>query len=251
MTFRRIKRGRYWSYELDGKRPRSFTTIIREGVPKPNLIDWAARMSAEYAADNLDDLLRLDRDAAVDTIKTAHRRNTNAAMAKGTEIHGIAEKLATGIDVEVPEPIAGYVDGYLRFVDEWKPQPHAIEVAVANRKWQYAGTADAVAHLDDMLVLLDIKTGGSGVWPETCLQVAAYRFAEVMLDRDGREVPMPQTDGGFALWLSDAGTYELLPLECGPDVFSAFVHASRVAEFMGRDKDDLIGLPRDPVGRPQ
>lgn len=243
MTFRRIRSGRYWRYDLDGRRALSVTKIISDGIPKPNLIDWAARSAAEYAADHLDEISPLERQAAVDLIKTAHRRTTTAAAAKGTEIHGIAQRLAAGEQADVPDTIAGYVDAYLRWLDDWQPEPIAIEFAIANRRWGYAGTGDELAGIQRQTALIDIKTGGSGVWPETCLQLAAYRNAEVMLSPAGIELPMPATDAGYALWLLDDGTYEFLPVESGPDIFKTFLHAIRIAEFQSRAKDDLIGLP--------
>jgi hypothetical protein len=243
-TFRRIQRGRWHSYELDGRRVPGVTTLIRDGIPKPNLVDWAARMSAEYAADHVDDIARLERGAAIDLIKNAHSRSRNFAAAKGTDIHAIAQRLAAGEPVEVADTIAGYVDAYLRFVEDWQPDTIALEAPVINRRWFYAGSFDLLCSLRGQLCsLVDIKTGGSGVWPETCLQIAAYRHAEAMLDADGREVPMPATDAGHALWLSDDGTYELLPVESGDDIFNVFLHVCHVAGFMARAKDDLIGLP--------
>jgi len=245
--FRRVKRGKWWSYELDGKRLPSVTTLISKGVPKPNLIDWAARAAAEWAADNVDDNSRLDRGPAVDVIKSAHSRSRNLAAAKGTDIHGIAQALAEVQVVDIPDTVAGYVDAYLAFLGDWQPDVVALEAAIVSKRWRYAGTFDLVAWLraihPDRPVLIDIKTGGSGVWPETCLQLAAYRHAEFYLDPAGNEQPMPATAGGYALWLGDDGTYELLPVQSDDDIFAAFLHAAHVATFCGREKDDLIGLP--------
>lgn len=245
MTFRAIKRGRWHSYELDGARIPSVTKLISDGMPKPNLIDWAARAAAEYAADHVDDIGRLDRDAAIDLIKSAHRRTTSAGAAKGADIHTVAQTLAAGGAVEVPEAIAGYVDAYVHFLEDWAPAVVAIEAPVVNRRWRYGGRFDVLEVLagHELPSLVDVKTGGSGVWPETCLQVAAYRAADTMLDPAGTEAPMPPTNGGYALWLADDGTYELMPLECGDDVFAVFLHVAHVAAFMDRDRDDLIGLP--------
>ena len=124
MTFRRVQRGKWHSYELDGQRIPAVTTLIRDGIPKPNLIDWAAQAAAEYAADHIDDIARLERDAAVDLIKNAHRRSRNFGAAKGTEIHGYAQALAAGAHVDVPENATGYVDAYLAFLDDWQPTVH-------------------------------------------------------------------------------------------------------------------------------
>jgi hypothetical protein len=245
MTFRRVQRGRWHSYELDGRRVPGVTTLIRDGLPKPNLIDWAAKDAAGIAHDRMDELARLERDAFVGAIVGEREGRRRTAGVKGTEIHDLARRLGDGETVAVPETVAGYVDAYLRFVEDWQPEPIAVEGPVANRRWRYGGSFDLLAHFRraGLISLVDIKTGGSGVWPETCLQIAAYRAAEVMLDVDGREVRMPHTDAGHALWLGDDGSYELLPIESGPDVFAVFLHVCHVAQFMTIAKDELIGLP--------
>jgi hypothetical protein len=199
-------------------------------------------MAAEYAADHLDEIAPLDRDAAVDLIKNASNRAKNFAAAKGTEIHNLAQRVTAGEPVEVPDAIAGYVDAYLAFLSDWSYQAIATEGSCASRRWQYAGAFDTMGTLAGQMAIIDIKTGGSGIWPETCLQVAAYRHAEITLDEGGREIPMPTVDAGYGLWLTDTG-YELLPLECGPDIFAVFLHAGHVTAFSDRKKDDLIGLP--------
>jgi len=247
VSFQRVQRGKGHSYQLDGVKLPGVTTLINGGVPKPALIDWAARVAAEFTADHVDELSRMgDRAAIVDLVKGAHRRSTNAAAAKGTEIHGLAQRLASGEAIDVPVEIEGYLDGYVAFVDDWAPEVIALEAPIVNRRWFYGGTFDMLARLRDGSVsLIDIKTGGSGVWPEACLQIAAYRAAESLLDADGHEVPMPATTAGHALHLKDDGSYELLPVESGPDIFAVFLHCAHVAGFTKRRKDDLIGLPLD------
>jgi hypothetical protein len=251
--FRRVKRGRWWSYQLDGRKLPSVTRLIGDGVPKPNLIDWAARAAAEWAADNVEKIAQLDRAAAIDVIKNAHNRSKNYGAAKGTDVHHIAQALALGEAVEVPEAITGYVDAYLAFLSEWSPEVLAVEAAIVSRRWCYAGTFDVLMNLPGITtaapVMVDVKTGGTGVWPETCLQLAAYRYADAYVDADNNEQPMVSTAGGYALWLADDGTYELLPVECGPDIFATFLHAAHVAAFAEREREELIGLPLE-VPRP-
>jgi hypothetical protein len=247
MSFRSIQRGKWHSYELDGQRIPSVTALISAGTPKPNLIDWAAKSAAEYAADNLDTLARLERDAIVDAIKTAHRRTTTAAALKGGEIHATCEQLLAGKTAEYPAEHEGYINSYMQWLEDWGPQVIAVEAPVCNRRWRYGGRFDLLAQLDGQQGIVDVKTGGSGVWPETCLQLAAYRAAETMLDPNNQEIPMPDTQMGWALWLRDDG-YELLPVECGFDVFAVFRHVAHVAAWMERakTKDNLIGLPLAP-----
>ena len=49
--------------------------------------------------------------------------------------------------------------------------------------------------------LLDLKTSRSGVYGETALQLAGYRFAEVYVDSGGVEQPMPEVDRCAVVWV--------------------------------------------------
>lgn len=243
MTFRRINRGKWHSYEDGGRKVPGVTTMIGKGTPKPNLIAWAARCAGECAADNLDLLATMDHAAVVDFVKGESDRRKNFAGVKGSQVHALAQRIAADEPVEVPEAISGYVDAYLAWMGDWQPEVLAVEAPVISRRWWYAGSFDLLARLPGELIsLIDIKTGGSGVWPETCLQIAAYRHAEVMLDGK-KEVPMPATGAGHALWLGQGGEYEFLPVASGEEEFATFLHVAYVAAFMGLDKEDLIGLP--------
>ena len=85
--------------------------------------------------------------------------------------------------MEVPEDLAGHVDCYLDFLERFDPEIILSEATVINRRWWYMGTLDLVCRIDGLgLCLLDIKTTRSGVFPESSLQLAAYRHAETWLD---------------------------------------------------------------------
>src|SRR4029077_590070 len=84
---------------------------------------------------------------------------------------------------------------------------------------------------------LDFKTG-SGVWIDFVLQLAAYRYAEFFVlagDVDDQGVavehPMPPVDATGIVHLRGDGSYELVPLEAGPEAFAVFGAAQQTAEF--------------------
>jgi len=243
VTLKRINAGRGHWYKIDGQKVDGVTTLISQGLPKPALPYWSARTVAEYVADNLDavtamaDMGRASMVAALKEVPWAAR---DRAAVRGTEVHGLGEQLLRGEEVEVPEHLAGHVESYVRFLDEWKPEPILIEAPVGHRRWRYAGTLDMVVRLPDgRQVLADIKTSASGIWPETAYQLAAYRHAEVYLDADGREQPMVPVDAGYAIWVRADG-YDVIPVECGERVFRDFLHIAWVARS-ARDNKNLIG----------
>ncbi len=240
MAFRKIKRGRNHSYvDDDGNKVPSVTTILSEGFPKPALVQWAARCAAERAVDmDPDEWLQLrasGRDTAVRTIKGAYVDMRDQAAARGTTVHSLAEKIMRGETVEVPEAVSGHVESALKFMDDWKIRPVLIERPVISYTWHYAGTFDLIGDTPDgRRILFDYKTGNSGIWPDTALQLAAYRFADHYLGTDDTtEVPM--TEVGItharAVWLRGDG-YDVIPLRADDKVFKAFLHVRSVARFI-------------------
>lgn len=228
----RTDRGRGHSYTVDGQRAPGATTIIGQVVAKPALTNWAARLVAEYVADKdaawLEEL-RLDgRDAMVSHLKRVPDRAKKAAALRGTDVHSLAERVIAGEELEETEelaPLWGHIESCVRFLDDWKISPVLVEGVVASRAHRYAGTVDLVAMLPNGdRALFDYKTGSSGVWPETALQLAAYRHAEAYLDNDGAEADMAGLNltAAYAVHLRADG-YEVLAVDTEP-AWEAFQH---------------------------
>jgi hypothetical protein len=225
---------------LDGEKVDSVTTVIGDGIPKPALVGWAANTTAGYAVDNWDELSGLGVAERLRTLEKARWNVTKAATARGTDVHKLAQRLAAGEEVQVPEPLTGHVDAYLQFVEDWQPREILVEVPVFNRAQRYAGTLDLIADLaDGNRWLLDLKTSGSGIWPETALQASAYRNAEFYLDADGREQPMPPVDFCGAVWLRADG-YDLHPVEADARAFRVFLYARQVAAFAKAPREEWV-----------
>lgn len=277
---KRMNHGRGHSYRLDGEKARGVTTIINEGVPKPALVAWAAGSVGEFVADRLQlkdghyladevvaDLRRigLERDRPIppeglprvkiaDGFKGLPYYDRDKAGGRGTEVHGLAQKLAEGQEISVPEELVGHVDAYLRFRDEWLPAEEQLELTVINRAVGYMGTLDLICYLeaDPELgrCLIDLKTNRSGPFGEVALQLAAYRYAETYLDENGDEQSMPEIDTCLALWVRADG-YELYPIEAGPAEFRMFRYVDQVAQFCttrSREvKGEALRLPAPAV----
>jgi hypothetical protein len=244
VSIQRIDRGTNHWYKIDGKKADGVTTLLSQGLAKPWLGNWAAKMVAEHVADNLHDVVGMEslgKDAIVAALKQTPWTKRDAAGARGTEVHNIAEKLIHGEEVDVPPEIEGYVTSCVRFLDEWKIEPIVTEATVASRKWNYCGTLDLVGKLPDGRVLLaDYKTSKSGIFAETVLQQAAYRYAEVYLDGD---VEKPVADLGITdcagVWITPHG-YEVFPLPSDERAFKDFLHVAWVARWAQQSKE-LIG----------
>lgn len=254
MTLQRINAGRGHWYKIDGQKVDGVTTLISQGLPKPAIPYWAARTVAEYVADNLDQVAAMGdmgRASIVATLKEVPWTKRDQAAAKGTEVHEIAERLAAGEEVDVPEHLTGYVESAVAFLDDYQVKAVRLEAPVGSRKWRYAGTADLLAdvRLPDGTTeraVLDYKTGASGIWPDVALQLAAYRNAEMYLDADDVEQDLTAlglSETAYAVWLRADG-YDVYPVHVGEQAFKTFQHLAWVA----RRTNDKTGVMKSWLG---
>lgn len=247
ITRRDTAKGHYYR-DAEGRRVPGVTTILSEGLPKTALINWAANATADAAVNRWDELAAMPPAARLKTLQGARYEDKDRAAKRGTEVHGFAERLALGETVQAPDEIAGHVEAYARFLDEFAVRPVHVEFSVASYQHGYAGTGDLIADITSAGVtrrlLLDIKTNRSGIYPETALQLAAYRFADVLIPADGPEVPMPPVDGCAAVHVRGDG-YSLIPVTAGPEQHRTFLYVNEIAKW-SKDSRDLVGAPVVP-----
>jgi len=238
----RKNHGRGHSYWIDGVKVPGITTILGKGIPKPQFVDAAAKTTAHYAIDYWDDLSAVNVSERLTRLLRARWESLGAASVRGTAVHAYVEQLAAGAEVD-PGDLAGHVDAYLQFVEEWNPVEILVEVPFFSRRIGYAGTPDLVAVLaDGQTWLLDWKTAEWGIWPEAALQLAAARFAEFYIDGDGNEVSVASlgiTQCGAIHIRADG--YDLRPTFSGREAFEAFLYAKHVAEFADTTREDWVG----------
>jgi hypothetical protein len=227
-------------YKLDGKPVPGVTTLLGGGIPKPALMYWAANTAAQYAIDH--------PGASYDEIRKAHTVERDTAGIRGTAVHDLAEQLVHGEAVEVPEELAPYVDGYLRFLDDWGIVPVLTEKVIGSRRDWYAGRFDLIAtspHLHNGApVMIDLKTS-SGVYGETALQCAAYSLAEFWQDDDGDEQPLPQIVASYVAHVTPDGTV-LYQLAADREQMARHLDMFRAAAFThrtSRERDRIITEP--------
>lgn len=237
----------------------SITTVIGAGVPKPALVRWGPKMVARYVIENLAEVVAdaasLPEVAREKKLKEAPTRYTEARGKRGDEVHAWAEwyggwQLGERLDEpEVPEASQAALIGLKMFLNDWKPEFVHVEKTVVNKTKGYAGTFDFIAWLNvhgvgRVLCLGDYKTS-KGVYPEVGLQLAAVRYAEVMLTPDGdgyREDPVPGVAMCVEVHILD-GDYDVIPIEAGPDQFLAFRAAIAVRHFQEVTSRRTVGKP--------
>ncbi len=259
MTIRRVNHGRYHTYvDTDtGEKIPGVTKITGDGLPKQALINWAAETTAGYAIDHWDELSDKPPSERLKILTGSRYAVSDPAANRGRQVHKLAERLVAGDQVKVPEGLEGYVRSYVRFLDEFDVRPVLVEATVVNREHRYCGTLDLIADLLDpqdpepdpdlaarLSCLLDLKTSRSGVFGETALQLAGYRFAEAVVAADGSESPLPEVQFTGAVHIRPDG-YDLVPVTAEFDQFRQFLYAQQIARFVA-DGRELIGEPIPP-----
>src|SRR5262249_37221442 len=154
---------------------------------------WAANTAAELAVNQWDQLAELPVADRLKAIADAPNVARDTAALRGTRIHALADRLAHGEEVPVPDELAGHVETCVKFLDEWDAKTRLTETPVISRRWQYGGTLDLVAELAGKTWLLDFKTSRSGPFGDTAFQLAAYRYADAWLSA-GSEIQPPEVD---------------------------------------------------------
>lgn len=195
-------------------------------------------------------------EEAYNFIRLANIRTRDTAGRDGTKAHDMIEQYILAShegsswdwsarlkdeNKNVKQIIARFQD----FERDWEPDWEATELTVYNATEGYAGSLDFIARipaLGDGLTLGDFKSG-RGVFPETALQMAAYRHAETASVAGNKAtVPMPQTERAIVVHmrpddpnsykgLHPDSYYEIIPMDTGEEVFNMFKYAAMVAYF--------------------
>jgi hypothetical protein len=245
----RLKRrnyGRGHGYLLDGVKIMGVTTAI-DVIDKGALRQWYAEQATNRAIDDWDELAQLPISERRERIRWGARDTKQAAALRGTQIHGFGEALARGEEPDVPDEHRGPVEAYARWLDKWEVETVGAETPLCHTRYGYGGTADLwgrVGKLDGALCLLDVKTG-KGVYNETALQLAAYRYAD-LIQIDGAEVPGLEVEHVLVAHVlpDDVRT---LPVLADDETFRAFQYVLEVARRRkGWEDWPLIGSAVQP-----
>jgi hypothetical protein len=186
----------------------------------------------------------------VAALKEIPWQKRDEAAVRGTDVHALAERLVHGTPVEVPEHLAGHVEGYARFLDTFGVTGLLTERAVASRKWWYAGTFDLIAEIGGVVWGLDNKTS-RGVYGETALQVAAYMTAEFYIGDDGPddERPIPAVERMGVLHVTESGT-QLYPMGGREEIEKAASLFHHIA-FVANSTDWIKARVGEPLPEPE
>lgn len=245
----------------------SVTTLI-DKMSKEGLQWGAAKETAIFAVDHQADWRDLDRDDAIERLRTHFRGVWDRSADVGTLTHSVNEAWCEGrewdpdADVErlvankrikqadhLPElmrRLDGYVDGLERFWLDCKPVTVATEVPV-RKPGRWIGTADWIADLNGERYLLDLKTTSEldpdkGVYLDSWRpQLAAYFHSDEVVHFHGKtEVASWPIEDCFArptragiIHLRGDGGYQLIEVDVQAPLTQAVIDACAVLHQWG------------------
>lgn len=234
-------------------------TTIGGLIDKPWLPRWAANQAAEYAVDNVHEIVRLmiagKTREAEHLIGGTSYRYTRETSELGKRVHKLYERLASGEEIGwVPEEMSPFLGNWEKFIAEYHPTFVDTEFHLWNPEVGYFGTADWAAVIDGQLLLGDTKSG-AGVYDSVALQLSAYLNAPYILRRVGEEVTVEANrvyEGAVVLHTRPEG-WSLHPIDTGPEVFDRFkalaAHIMPWVGWKGRPGDGkyVVGKPENAL----
>jgi hypothetical protein len=191
-----------------------------------------------------------------DQIRNASNRTRDTAGLDGSKSHDLIEKYILTVHEDSPwdwsfhlkdasDNVLQIIERFNDFEREWEPEWEATELTVFNAAAGYAGSLDFIARIPALgpgLTLGDFKTG-RGVFPETALQMCAYRHAEFAeIAGHKASVPMPECERAIVVHMRPddpdsykgehpKSYYEIIPMNTGDEVFEMFKYVAQVAWF--------------------
>jgi hypothetical protein len=230
-------------------------TSALKAFPKPFLIPWAVKMTAERAVDKYELLGKLkeaDEKGAIKWLKDARWSDTSDKADRGTIVHAALEGYIAGkgvdedaimadlIEARVPKNLhrsaLKMVAGLMDFLDDEEPEIYWSESTVYSRTHKYAGTADLIARVrvggQRVPAVLDVKTSKS-IYDEVGLQLAAYAMAEFVGQDDGTEAPLTPNGEpirhGVVVRPKPGGGYERATFSLAPELLDVFLACKTLA----------------------
>ncbi len=263
----------------------SVTTIIG-ALDRPALMYWSAEQAALAAVHSTrtwqamldDDEPDCPHDssdcAAVKWLRDARFRKpkgVRSATQLGTDVHAACEAWAlTGERPPADDEVNPFLDRFGEWADRFQPEYIATEVMVASPLYGYGGTCDGFFKVGGTPLIFDIKTSRKATdsrgqqstpYPETALQLAAYRYAEMAAvwrprrvekfrrrlyllspEEQAMAVPVPQVDGGVCVHITPAAC-EAFPVRCDEQIHEAFLYVLEAARWQFDASKDAIGQP--------
>lgn len=219
---------RIYRHPITGEEVPAVSTVIGM-INKPFLVPWAAKMAAQYAVDNWDELSGYYPDSRVAQIKNAHQAYADDKAAIGDMVHEAIDCFQSGKPAAWDRKASSFMTQFVNFMMDVQPVFLETEVTVWSRRYGYAGTADWIADIGGDIVLGDNKTG-KRLYPEVGLQLAALANADFIIRPDGTEDLLPSARKLMALHIRPR-SWKLTEIKHGGHCLEAFLAARKLLQW--------------------
>ena len=225
-------------------------TSIQNALAKPALQFWSAKKVAEAAVDEFGTLAQMvgqgNKSGAIDYLKRAPQRSSGPTAELGSAVHDLCDRIAKGEDIKRVHPEhEPFILQFKNFLRDFDVEFYESEVTVWSDTYGFAGTVDAICRIEDEVVILDYKTGASGVWADVAIQLNAYANADCILDGDGSRRDLPEIEAAAVLHLRPEHA-QLYPVRLGDDVFDVFKALITADTWVREISKTVLGNPIDP-----
>jgi len=192
ITPQHTEEGHFYRFEDTGRIVPSVTTILKEVLAKPHLLNWAVKKGIEWL--EVDDRWTRIKDPAyrdeyITGAQIAHTEFRDSAGSIGTQAHQMCEDyikewLKTGNKPEnmnwfapngTDNKAIAAARGFEKLTMEHQIIPLASEILVGHQKYS-AGTLDFLCMWDNKLTLVDFKTSNSVTGKDFLMQIGAYTY---------------------------------------------------------------------------
>lgn len=216
---------RYWSV----------TTIIKLGIPSPALIEWAAKITAVKALDNLDTLYHLtkkgQRGEAISYLREERFRVVDRARITGAQAHEAIEAYKLGRPFPgVPDDVRDYYEAFLRMLDDQAPHILQTEAKVFNRTRRYAGQLDSIAVFPKLADRV----------PRSCPSCRAKAILGEGHAPDCATPDLPATEFTFG---DERGPVLVVDYKTGKGPKKGGVYPDVALQLAAYDRAEFIGMP--------
>jgi len=159
-----------------------------------------------------------------------HQYTLDNAADRGKRVHQACENLDRYNEVQIDQDILPYIQAYVDFIREYKPEWTRIEYACYHPDMGFAGTLDRYGKIKGDQYLVDLKTTSTSYTNRETAQLNGYlKLAEA----NGLKV-----DKLAILQLKKDGTYKLKPIDKDDALFMACYNLHKQTKKKRRKKMD-------------
>jgi len=159
-------------------------TTVLSVIAKPALISWAANMVVKYIIENAPFTKEgyLIDESLLEEARKAHTKRKEKAGGYGKETHKKIEEIITdaiknnnGL-IQSIETNEKSIKNFIDWAIKNKVKFLESEKNIFSEKLFIGGIVDFVCEIEEQIWIGDIKTSGSGIWPDNFWQCAGYHL---------------------------------------------------------------------------